>query len=663
MPTLDLGLIPTPVEPGVYETDEVIVSELLLASTYDLVCDVPLPDAITPTNALSAELLRFDPDIGEWVTCCGFGMPAFATAAEYAAAGEPVKTRFSARSVQSREGTEIGTGQPRKVVFDLVHGKRIKARLTMPTFMAVTVTVVANQHPQAAKAELAPVLDDQGRPVFGADGKPQRKPAGGPPLELHHSIAVADTTTSEADALATTTASHSITAGNAAVMSGAANANAATDHTMTASGSHTFTQRGITAYSSTNAAVGVTSMDSLHNSAGTTGTTTMTRNGSVTNTGISIVIYELSGASATYTGRVVSGCKQAVTTTAQAIAEVAIYGVAGSMLFAAGSDFDKLGAWTVGTGFTSAFVNTVGNYSGGHWRTTDPLAADGWTSMRDASAIRNREYHVIAMEIRAADQVPASTSGVIQLVGTQEGSFAGTTSNQTITFALNGGLARVPAANDLVLVFYSVGSTADRTLTITNTGATAYTYLADLYQNDLFDANLRVGWRLMPSTPETQVILSQTFSTADAGAYIFVVLRGVDQVNPIDVTTTTAGNINTRLANPPSITPVTKGAWVISCGAAAGSTGGVYTAPAATDLLYFRTRTQVDTNDANIGVGIIPWSGSGAVDPAAFTGGGTDTTNDSWAAVSVAIRPAHQSPPPTMLSLRPHHVYRRRNAA
>ena len=107
----------------------------------------------------------------------------------------------------------------------------------------------------------------------------------------------------------------------------------------------------------------------------------------------------------------------------------------------------------------------------------------------------------------------------VSYVGGQVGSFAGKTGATTVTFAPNNGSAATPAAGDLVIVAYSVGSTADRALTIQNASAVNYTLAgSELYQNDTYDSNLRVAYRFMPITPETTMILSGTGSNADAGA-------------------------------------------------------------------------------------------------------------------------------------------------
>jgi hypothetical protein len=226
----------------------------------------------------------------------------------------------------------------------------------------------------------------------------------------------------------------------------------------------------------------------------------------------------------------------------------------------------------------------------------------------------------------------------ISYVGAQVGAFAGQTTDLTVTMtSLTGGLAAAPAAGDLVVVSFAVGSTANRSLVIRNTGGVDYTLIgSELYADDTFDTNLRVAYRFMPDTTETQfVLVGGSGNVADAGAYIIQVFRGVDLDNPLDVAAVTATGINSRLANPGSITPVTTGAYVVAVGAAGCGTGGTFTHATLTD---FRATTQVDTNDVNIGAGYTAWGG-GALDPAAFGGGGTDTTNDSWAAVTFALNP------------------------
>ena len=227
----------------------------------------------------------------------------------------------------------------------------------------------------------------------------------------------------------------------------------------------------------------------------------------------------------------------------------------------------------------------------------------------------------------------------IGYVGGQIGGFAGTIAAQTINFALTGGLVSVPAVGDLVIIGYCIGSTANRQPLIQNTSAVNYTG-NELYADDTFDMNLAVGWRFMLAAVETQFVLSEavgggTGNVADAGHYTVHVFRGVDLVTPEDVARTSATGASSRIVDPPAITPVTPGAWIYCTGGAACGTGGTYTAP---QLVDFRAGSTADTNDAQIGSGFRPWT-TGAFDPAAYAGGGTDTTSDSWAAFTLALRP------------------------
>lgn len=251
----------------------------------------------------------------------------------------------------------------------------------------------------------------------------------------------------------------------------------------------------------------------------------------------------------------------------------------------------------------------------------------------------------IILTVSGDTLVPAS-SGAITYVGGQVNGFAGTTSAQTITFALTGGLASTPAAGDLVIITYAIGSTADRSLAIRNTGATDYTLIgSELYQNDTFDANQRTAYRFMPGTPETQFVLTETVgggtgSTADAGRYTVHVFRGVDTSTPLDVAAVSGGAIDGSGVDAGAITPTTAGAFVYVAGAAASTTGSTMT---SSDLTDFRAGSTVDTNDISIGAGYFAWT-SGSFNPAAFGNVPAGTTANSWTSMTVALRPLITTP-------------------
>ena len=228
----------------------------------------------------------------------------------------------------------------------------------------------------------------------------------------------------------------------------------------------------------------------------------------------------------------------------------------------------------------------------------------------------------------------------ITLVGSQTAGIAGTNTAQTITFALTGGSNTVPQAGDLVIVSYAIAGTSDLNLTIKTAGAVDYTLLGtEQYRDDTNDANMRTAYRVMPGTPDTTVVLSETAggtgSTNNGGSYTVFVYRGV-HATLLEQAVQQGVQFDTMLVNPGSITPTTTGTLIHVVGSGAIGTGGVYTSG---DLTGFISATSVAVSDSNIGAGYKAWT-SGAFDPAAFGGGGTDTTLGSAAWMVIALAPA-----------------------
>lgn len=226
----------------------------------------------------------------------------------------------------------------------------------------------------------------------------------------------------------------------------------------------------------------------------------------------------------------------------------------------------------------------------------------------------------------------------LQYVGGNTGTWAGaTTGTNTVSLtALTGGLSSSAAAGDLVIAVYATGSTTDRTLSITD-GTNAYTLVStEQYVNGTtYDTNLRVAYKYLTGA-DASTTFGPTGNNADAGAAAVHVWRGVDSGNILDVAATPATGTGTGRPDPPaSITPVTTGAVIVCCGGAAAQTGATFT---SSDLSNFRTATSSDTNDGMVGIGSYAWT-SGTFDAASWTGGTTNAA-DSWAAVTLALRPA-----------------------
>jgi hypothetical protein len=143
--------------------------------------------------------------------------------------------------------------------------------------------------------------------------------------------------------------------------------------------------------------------------------------------------------------------------------------------------------------------------------------------------------------------------------------------------------------------------------------------------------NLRVAYKFI--TSDTTVTFGPTGSTADAGAMAVYVFRGVNVSTPLDVTPTTATGSGSAAANPPSITPVTGGSYIVCVGSHGSASGAVFT---SSDLTDFITVTSSDTNDGTIGIGHYTDWASGAFDAAAF--GTAAGSLSAWSAMSIALR-------------------------
>lgn len=200
---------------------------------------------------------------------------------------------------------------------------------------------------------------------------------------------------------------------------------------------------------------------------------------------------------------------------------------------------------------------------------------------------------------------------------------------------LTGGVASSPSANDLVIVYAAQASVGAQPITITG-----YTEVFSLHSNDITDTNLTVGYKFMGSTPDTVASLTTDGTVGgvdNAVGFLVQVWRNVDAITPMDVSATSATGIDSVLCDPPSIAPITFGSVIVSGGAGAHRFGsGTFS---SSDLTDFRSAVGVDTYDLTIGGGYKQWTG-GAFNPAAFTFSGTDATTYSWAAATLALRPA-----------------------
>ena len=225
----------------------------------------------------------------------------------------------------------------------------------------------------------------------------------------------------------------------------------------------------------------------------------------------------------------------------------------------------------------------------------------------------------------------------IQYVGGVSGSRAGATSTttQSLSGTLSGGLDTSPSQGDLVLVTVAVGSSAGytpSTLAVdtytpgtlrSQTGVTNYSYLQHSY-------------KFMSATPDTSITIPSAGNIRNAQTWTVQVFRGVDG-SVYDTTTIFATGTATGRPDPGAITPSTAGAWIIWLGASAAGTGSVFTAPSGFSTNWLNN-TQADTYDSMIGAGYYTGWTSGSYNPAAVTAGGTTGATDSWVAETIALK-------------------------
>ena len=198
---------------------------------------------------------------------------------------------------------------------------------------------------------------------------------------------------------------------------------------------------------------------------------------------------------------------------------------------------------------------------------------------------------------------------------------------------------------DLVIVTNGYSGNGNGNPGVTTAG---YAEVADLFASELKEANFSVNWKLMGAVPDTSVTCRGSDNDNNGSACQAYVWRGADTTTPMDVTPATDTGLESSLFDSPSITPVTAGAVVISLGlstAASGNGDAAITAPAGYSN-QVNMRAVGDFESCQTGIASKAWSGSGAEDPGAWSNIATNSF-DSWAAVTLAIRPAPEPPAPT----------------
>jgi len=207
--------------------------------------------------------------------------------------------------------------------------------------------------------------------------------------------------------------------------------------------------------------------------------------------------------------------------------------------------------------------------------------------------------------------------------------------------SLTGGLASSPSAGDLVVIVIGSCGTqvADYDVIMTTSG---YTERVELFASDTVKTNFGVFTKFMGATPDTTAVGASGFNS-QFRVMLAQVWRGVNATTPMDVTLTSTTGTDGATVDAPSITPATPKSVVLAIGSAAdvltaSNALSALTVPSGMtnfvgqDCFYNAFRVE------SAGIASVEWTG-GAYNPAAF-GGGSTYTGASWAAATLALRPA-----------------------
>jgi hypothetical protein len=196
---------------------------------------------------------------------------------------------------------------------------------------------------------------------------------------------------------------------------------------------------------------------------------------------------------------------------------------------------------------------------------------------------------------------------------------------------LTGGLGSAPIEGDYVIVAQNMDGSINYDFVCSTSG---FSELEDRYGNGGHDINFGVHAKIMTSSPDTNVTFTGP-DTTRGKALVVHVWRGVDPTTPQDVARVYASNLNSGVANPPAITPVTAGAKIVCIGTSSTDISPNTTPLASTLDNFFQTQEAENIFRTKIGIGSHDWNGSGAYDPPVWTGAESDT----WAALTMALRP------------------------
>lgn len=218
----------------------------------------------------------------------------------------------------------------------------------------------------------------------------------------------------------------------------------------------------------------------------------------------------------------------------------------------------------------------------------------------------------------------------ISRVGSAQAASAASGGDITLTFDVT------PSEDDVVIVF--AGVTADRASY--EPIPTGYTRIINASNTGDTYAEGTWSYKVMTSTPDTSVTIPGSGNAADGQVAIAYVLRGVDTTNVVDVAGASANGALDVEGNPdpPSITPITDGAWVFTSHVMNNPNEATQPPSGYGD---FAKANGVDTNRCVGACAGHVIETAAATDPGTFSANGAwSADTQDWTAFSIAIRPS-----------------------
>lgn len=195
------------------------------------------------------------------------------------------------------------------------------------------------------------------------------------------------------------------------------------------------------------------------------------------------------------------------------------------------------------------------------------------------------------------------------------------------------------AEDDLVILVGGIPDDDRVDFTMALVSASGWTKEADLFADDTDGASLGVWYKFMGATPDTSVTVDGLGGVDTDTVAVAMAFRNVDTAGPFDVSSVISEEINTSLPDPRSIDHSGDAGVVVVVAATNAHTSAVDTCtPSASYQTNFAQQAASDSTDGGVYIGYNT-SPSDPEDPAQWTCTNSDTTNNSNAVVTMALKP------------------------